>query len=755
MTNVLSRSARDTGQGGYVLGLGLRVVLMLLVLGQIVFLASRYRSRVDATKDGLYTLTDSTVQVLSNLDRRLVIEAYFSGDETLGPYREYRRMLDNFLEELVQVSGGKIVIDRLNPQDDLDVKNQAERLGIRAMPLQDVGDASLSVNQVWNGLRMLYGGDRQSVVPFLGLAPYPMGYEIQLTPRIKALTVPEKPVIGLIAYGTQAVVGSRFGAGGNIPSMGYQQLRNYVGDRYNLLNVDITKGQLISDKIDTVFLIRPKNLTAREKYSLDQFLMRGGSLVVFVDTDEVEIGAQRLFRRKQIFYDVPGDPGEPFLDQLAHYGVDVQEKVIADFAALLGPVAPDAVPTAQFMVQGRTLLGASLVPLDVYPYWFHAANVDYPALAEAIAGMQPGDDDVAEVAARYADLFEPGVDMSNVVVRSMGRGPSMFWPCPVDLADELPDGVEGKVLMRTSPLAYAETPPDSFNPFGRSQEMQKAAYVAFRNRKLQKLQSEPRQQFGLMVHLKGTFSSFFEGKQIPGRFQEENDQPLLVPDPLAEPIVETPGQPAVPTEGEGEGKGEEQGETAPKEQAQEGEEGGGAGVAPEPDFEDAPRGPNQMDGEPVASNALGAQAQDKEADPDPVWKSPPEAQLIVVGDADFLRDDLRAIQGRYGPQSVQHGPLGPMSILGPTFFTNMVDWLSEDEDLLALRNISPTNRSLNFASEGLESGSDEFLADIKARERQLSFMVVGGPVVAILVVWLVAIVRRRARKQAFLSSVGA
>ena len=700
---------RHPEQAGYVLDVLLRVVLLLLVFGQLVFLGSRYRERADVTKDGLYTLTESTVRVLNSLDRRMVIEAYFSEDETLGPYREYRRMLNNFLDELVQVSGGKIAVDRLNPQNDIDVLNQAERLGIRSTPLQDVGDASLSVNQVWNGLRILYGGDRQDVVPFLQLSPYPMGYEIQLTPRIKALTVPEKPVLGLIAYGTQPVVAA-YGGGQGTPSIGYNQLRNDVGDRYELRNIDITQGQLVPDVVDTLFLVRPKNLTDRERYALDQFLMRGGSLVVFVDTDEVEIGQQRLFKRRETRYDAPGHEANGFLEQLAHYGAEVQEKVVADFTSLLGGRFPEAKPTAEFRVQGRTLLGQSLVPLDVYPYWFHAAPIDYAAFATDIAKMEEGlnpNVNIDDLATRYAEIFEPGIDTSNALIRAMKRGPSMFWPCPVELAAELPPGVDGKVLLRSSPLSYAETPPDSYNPFGRSREMQKAAYLAFRTRKLQQLQSEPRQQFGLMVHLKGTFGSFFEGKEIPGRFEEEDSG--LVPDPLAEPIVESPVEEGAESEGEVEAEAEDV--TAP------------------------------------------STPQDKESDPDALWKASPDAQLIVIGDADFIRDDLRGIQGPYGPQSLRYGPLGPTSIYGAAFFTNMVDWLAEDEDLLALRNISPTNRSLNFASEDIESDNEQYLADIKARERRLSLMVVAGPVAAIVVVWLIATVVRRSRKQAFLATV--
>ena len=78
MHSVSKQHPRRLGQRGEALNVTVHVGLLLLVLGQIVFLASRYRLRFDTTADDLYSLTDSTRQIVGGLDRRLVIEAYES-----------------------------------------------------------------------------------------------------------------------------------------------------------------------------------------------------------------------------------------------------------------------------------------------------------------------------------------------------------------------------------------------------------------------------------------------------------------------------------------------------------------------------------------------------------------------------------------------------------------------------------------------------------------------------------------------------
>ena len=125
---------RRGGERGQALALALHVVLILLVLGQLVYLASRFRVRVDMTSDRLWTSTESTRNVLGKLDKRLLIEAYFSPKDDLPlNMRGTRDWADNFLDEVTQLGNGKVVVQRYDPNSDKAVADKATRCGDRSV----------------------------------------------------------------------------------------------------------------------------------------------------------------------------------------------------------------------------------------------------------------------------------------------------------------------------------------------------------------------------------------------------------------------------------------------------------------------------------------------------------------------------------------------------------------------------------------------------------------------------------------------
>src|SRR5690606_23420021 len=189
-------------QGGFDLVLSgvVRLVLLAIVLGEVVFLASRVRLRADLTADRLYTLTPVTGRVLSRLEDRLLIEAWFSADETLAAGdREARATLRAFLAELDERGGERVAVRYFDPHSDVELRSKAERLGIEPRTVQDIGGPTLSNIEVWQGLRFRYGSEHK-VVPFIGFSDRTADYECNLTPLIKALAVAEKPKVGFVQW---------------------------------------------------------------------------------------------------------------------------------------------------------------------------------------------------------------------------------------------------------------------------------------------------------------------------------------------------------------------------------------------------------------------------------------------------------------------------------------------------------------------------------------------------------------------------
>jgi len=699
----------EVSQRGYGLTVLFRVVLLLVVLGEVVFLGNRYKVRQDLTADQLFTLTPSTRQVLEALDDQLLIECYFTRDDKLPKaLQDQRREMKAVLDEYVRRSGGKVQLQYFDPQSDQLLRQKAERLQMQPTPFESVEIGELRQQQVWQGLRLRYGSERQDVIPMLPFAASTFQYEALLTPRIKDLSVEVKPKVKILAGPSPS--GSRSNP------KGYQQVRKLV-NRYDFSDLDLTEGKLVPDDVGIVMLFRPKDLNDRAKYALDQFLMRGGKLVVFADTDDVDVGSQdaRSFFVTPVRSD-SADSKLPFLDQLAHYGAKVDERMVADF--FNNPVGNVPTGAHEVMVRVKQTLQGPQTEQVFYPYLLHALAVDWGTddVARQLARNPSTGEVDAERAAQYRAAFKPGLDATHPLALQQQIGPGMFWPCSVDLAAPLPPGVEGRVIARTSPLTVVEKSARELNPFGQNSgdpTTVLAAIQQFQQKAVARLQLEPRNQVGLVVALSGTFPSAFAGRPLPPRKKPAK--------PAVDPLTEKVGK-----EGEAE-----------------------AGAADEPGAK-----PPDPIGPPVGPEAGGEPTDDKDKDPPFRERAEAGAQLVVVGDADFLRDDF--ISGVY-TQSGKAMVLGPVSDQRAAFFfAALLDWLVQDSDLVALRSKTGSDRTIRLGQQDVQRGesAEAFAQRVSRKAAWLQWSNVFGPTLLLLVAWLVVTVVRNERKAAFLGRVG-
>ncbi len=695
---------RRGGERGQALALALHVVLVLLVLGQLVYLASRFRVRVDMTSDRLWTSTESTRNVLGKLDKRLLIEAYFSPKDDLPlNMRGTRDWADNFLDEVTQLGNGKVVVQRYDPNSDKAVADKATRLGVQPLNLSSRSATSLSVDQHWQGLRLVYGGSKQEVIAsFLPTSSFVA--EAVVTPKIKEVMIEQKRRFGFMEWPARSM------QRGVPAGVGWEACRTNEGlkKRYEFQNFKDEDGALLPDDLDTLFLFRPKDLTDRQKYVIDQFVVSGGTLVVFADAAEYAIGPQRLMRKMPLVLDGK-DSEVSFVDMLRSYGVEWRPRVVCDMAQQAFKAAFNA-PQEYLSVPVRQRTGMqSYLPVQ-YPYFFHARNIEWATVADQLATDSTGQVDERK-AEQYRRTLLPGMPVDDFLFqgfRKLQRGPGFYWPTWVGLAQraggvlDLPDGVDGRVLLWSSPLALVEDPQPSLDPLGRDPKQFAAVSQKFFNDRKERLLAETRQQAPLMVEVKGRFRSFWASRERPLRPSEAAEKAARDDDEEGAEGPEAPG-------------GEQ-----PKVSA-------AADVGPQP-------------AEDAVAPAVAEEREKRIAGDEP-------GRIVVVGDATFLRDDL------VGGSVQQQG--GPVSIYGMAFFAQMLDWLSEDRDLIALQTRVPTDRTLSLVEGGVEAGKDPRGAEqaLRSKTRALVAWNVALPSLLLagfgLALWIV----RRNQKRAFLSTL--
>ncbi len=706
--NTNSVCRRRSERGG-ALAVVVHVVLLLAVLGQTVYLASRHRVRVDLTSEQLWSSSESTRTLLDKLDQRLVIEAYFSPQEKLPvTFRESRKWAESFLDELVQLGNGKVVLQRFDPNADDSVKKRAERVGVKPLQLTNSSTTSLSVDVHWQGLRLVYGGGKQKVLSqFLPGSSFVA--EAMLTPAVKELLTERRRKFGYMEWPVTAV-GQQTPGG-----IGWNLLRTFEGiaKRYEFQNLKDEDGALLPDEVDTLFLFRPKDLTDRQKYVLDQFVVRGGTLVAFVDAVEYAIGPQRTFSKIPLQLDATGSK-QPFLGQLLHYGIEWKPKLVADMAQrAMAPRDPLQAPYEYFAAPQLDQFGRQrLVPI-AYPYFFHPLPVDWKTSASELAKDASGKVDEAAATA-FRERFVAGMPSDEFLFQSFknaGRGPGFYWPTWVGLREkaggklDLPPDVEGRVHLWSSPAALVEDPPQLVNPFAGARDaiQRNTEYAKFATKLRERMGNEPRLQVPLMVEVKGKFSSVFAGQDRPKRPSEIKEEEAKKAETA---VVDDPNTP------EDESK------------------------------QDGPPAPGQDD------------KKGKDADKPVVQESPMRTagdrpgRIVVVGDADFVRDDI--VRG----DLAQGG--GPVSgNMARAFFTGMLDWLAEDRDLVALQSRSATDRTLRFVADTGATAADARATEKLLRDKtsMLRWSNILLPTGLLTVLGFVVLIVRRAHKRSFLASL--
>jgi hypothetical protein len=254
-----------------------------------------------------------------------------------------------------------------------------------------------------------------------------------LTPAVKELVTVQRRKFGYMEWPVTAV-GQQTPGG-----IGWNVLRSHEGisKRYEFQNLKDEDGALLPDDVDTLFLFRPKDLTDRQKYVLDQFVVRGGTLVAFVDAAEYAIGPQRTFSKIPLQLDATGSK-QPFLGQLLHYGIEWKPKLVADMAQrAMSPRDPLQAPYEYFAAPQLDQFGRQRMVPIAYPYFFHPLPVDWKTSASELAKDASGKVDET-AAASFRERFVAGMPSDEFLFQSFknaGRGPGFYWPTWVGLRE--------------------------------------------------------------------------------------------------------------------------------------------------------------------------------------------------------------------------------------------------------------------------------------------------------------------------------
>ncbi|MFI4889392.1 MAG: Gldg family protein [Steroidobacterales bacterium] len=259
----------------FTFGAGGLLALAVLFLAVVMLSATLLRGmRLDLTQHRLYTLSPGTERVLASLTEPVNLYYYFSRDSAgahaplLLPYAAHVR---EFLEELAARSGGKVHLHLVDPQPFSDDEDRAATLGLQSLPSGGTGAT------LFFGLAGTNSTDGRAVIP--GFQPDREQFlEYDVARLIQQLGAPKRPVIGLMsALRMQGQMDPMTGQPGE-PWPIIAQLE----ELFTLRSLS-SEAQSIGTDVDVLMLVHPKNLAPQTLYAIDQFVLRGGRLLLLVD----------------------------------------------------------------------------------------------------------------------------------------------------------------------------------------------------------------------------------------------------------------------------------------------------------------------------------------------------------------------------------------------------------------------------------------------------------------------------------------
>jgi len=298
------------------------VALTSLAAAVIVFVAVNVIAgnwlgdlRIDLTQEGLYTLSPATRATLAKIREPVTLRFYYSPQlgREVPSYGVFADRVREMLQEYAAMAKGKVVLQLLDPEPFSPVEDRAVAFGLQGVPLDQSGQ------QVYFGLAGTNSTDDQAVIPFFQ-TDRERFLEYDLTKLIAGLANPHKTVVGL---GTQLPLeGDLMAAMQGRPLVPYVVLEQ-MQQLYDVQTLG-TDFDAVPSNVDVLMLVHPQHLSDKTLYAIDQFVLKGGRALVFVDPDSE---TQRLHPSQ---LNPPTAPNDSSLDKLfAAWGLRVVPKMVA------------------------------------------------------------------------------------------------------------------------------------------------------------------------------------------------------------------------------------------------------------------------------------------------------------------------------------------------------------------------------------------------------------------------------------------
>lgn len=425
------------------------VIALAIILIAANFIISAFNARVDLTEGNVYTLSPGTRAILSKLEAPVTIRYYYTqgGNTVPVAVKTFANRVEDLLREYRSASDGKVVIEKFDPQPDSDAEESAQLDNVE-------GQTTNTGEKFYLGLAISFL-DQKASIPVLAPDRERL-LEYDITRAISQVAAAKKPVVGVMS--ALPVLGRPLN-----PMLKQQPtepwaLASELKRSFDVRKVDL-EATKIDDDIKVLLVIHPRNISEATEYAIDQFVLRGGKLIAFVDP--------------YAYFDQQPDMQNPFGGSQAGqstfynlfkaWGVDVNlGKVMADLTYASGE-GPRLLPTLlslnnealnQEDVVGSQV-GTLLIPFGGAFSGKPAEGLTETVLAHTSKNAMPVDLIIATLTGEPSTRgFQPTGKEEPLAIRLTGKFKSAFpngKPEPMRPRDAKPEDAAKKAEAQPAP----------------------------------------------------------------------------------------------------------------------------------------------------------------------------------------------------------------------------------------------------------------------------------------------------------------
>ncbi|MDG5800837.1 gliding motility-associated ABC transporter substrate-binding protein GldG [Marinilabiliaceae bacterium ANBcel2] len=305
----------------FVLGL---IVVLNIVSGQWFF-------RVDLTAEKRYTLADITRDFLADIDDDIMVKVYLEGDLNVG-FQKLSRSTRELLDEFEVATSGDLHYHFVSPDNDAEGIEELKEYGAEAVPVFESSADGRQIQSHVYPYAIVRMGDYEIVVNLLEHLQGRSGAE-NLHISQESLEYKFVDAIGrLISDEVKAIA---FLEGhGELDELDVYSASETLSHYYQVDRGSLTDDPYILDNYEALIIAKPQErFSEKDKFIIDQYIMRGGRVFWLVDAVNVTLDSLR-----QSTETVGMAPDINLADQLFRYGVRINPDLVQDMQAAQIPI---------------------------------------------------------------------------------------------------------------------------------------------------------------------------------------------------------------------------------------------------------------------------------------------------------------------------------------------------------------------------------------------------------------------------------